>query len=395
MKHLSLNYNEVQKFLIDNENQNIYYDKIKIQVQYSVLDQNGNDFKEIAEENGYAIKINGVEHVIFLNSYDDSSTPYIIVEKNSENIKSIKVIDQCLFSYERECDIVNKYITKKMGINGKPFGNNVELNDKLSEHLETHKNRYLKSFKEGLIEDLNSVIASDKNIKFINLKNDHIHEMNDLFIQHTDEIYSLYSQEYKFIMEQERKDYLRKQELERELKKKLIAEKEKAAIKEQNEFSLSKFGYYTEIEADLKNKSVELNIFNKDNVKTFNYKFPLKLKEVEYFDNSTGLDEVFSFYLVDEKFENNINKSDYKNFYHFIFELKDSILVEKNQLEGLDIVANRDLSYFEGTDNVLSVEKKNSLSQAIYENHHETDNRLVYINEEMKEKFNNNNKLKI
>ncbi len=394
MSHKNINSVELQKLLIDNENQNIYYDKVKVQVQYYSLDEKGNELKQIVEENGYGIKINGVEHIIFSDSYDDSAKPYIFVERNSENIKSVKLIEQGLFSYERELSIVNKYITKKMGFNGKPFGNNDELNNKLSEHLETHKNRYLKSFKEGLIENLNSVIASDKNIKFINLKDDHIHQMNDLFIQHTDEIFSLYSQEYKFIMEQERKDYLRRQELERELKKKLMEEKEKEAVKEQNEFSLSKFGYYTEIETDLKNKSVELNIFNKDNLKTFNYKFPLTLKEVEYFDQSTGLDEVFSFYIVDKKFENNINKSDYKKFYHAIFELKDSILVEKNQLEGLDIVANRDLSDFEGTDNVLSVEKKNSLSKTIYENHSTTDNRLVYINEEMKEKF-NNNKLKI
>ncbi len=62
-------------------------------------------------------------------------------------------------------------------------------------------------------------------------------------------------------------------------------------------------------------------------------------------------------------------------------------------------VVNLDPGYIDEVKIVLASTKpgghKIALSQDIYENHHETDNRLVYINEEMKEKFNNNNKLKI
>lgn len=409
MKYLNLI--ELNNILKQNENKNTYFSDIKLVYNYELadltqaielnVDKPKNSITQKKEQSAYGVSIDGKDFVILLDQFEDSSSPYFIVEKDSPNIVKIVSSKPQIFTLIEEDKIATKVIESKIGKNKRPFGEYENLNDSLINHLEEAKEKYLKSFNGHLIENLTSLNFAYKNNpqsvdKYLTLNNKYIAESQNLFKNHVDEIVNLYKSDYELQSKFDRNEFLKK--YDEEQKSKAIAKKAELKLKEDttntlnNSYLIEKFNYYPFVEVDTKKNELQFIAFNSNHEEIFKNTFPLKVNEIEYYDDKTGLDEVLVYYTIEESSLNLLTKSDYKKYYHSLFDLNDSIIISKNDSSSLDIVASKDITDFGNKDNTLILEKPFSLSSVMQLNY-SSESRLKYVEDEMKSKF-SSNKLK-
>lgn len=406
-----LNFSELNNILKENENKNTYFNEINLIFNYELGDltssiEFNNDkpkssITQKVEQSAYGVNIDGKDLVVLHDQFEDSSSPYFIVEKDSPNIVKIISTKPQIFTLIEENKISSKLIESKIGKNKKPFGQYENLNDSLINHLEEAKEKYLKNFNEHLIENLKALNFAYKNNpqsvdKYLRLNNKYIAEYQNLFKNHVEEIVNLYKSDYDLQSKIDTNNFFKK--YDEEQKAKAIAKKTELKLKEDttntlnNSYLIEKFNYYPFVEVDTKKNELQFIAFNSNHEEVFKNIFPLKVNEIEYYDDKTGIDEVLVYYTIEESSLNSLTKSDHKKYYHSLFDLNDSIIISKNDSSSLDIVASKDITDFGNKDNTLILEKPFSLSSVMQLNY-SSESRLKYVEDEMKSKF-SSNKLK-
>lgn len=393
-----INSNKLDEILKKNENINKYYDDLDIKFTYEISDGT-NKATQKSTQKAYGVNIDSIDYVILIDNYSDSSSPYILIEKSSPLLEILNS-EKSLYSLIKEDAKINKIIKEYLKPLNKPFGKYEDINESFINKIDDEKEKYLKSFSNSLVEKLN-ILEDAKGRTFfdrhVDLKEKHLNEMSALFSRHVKDIYNLYKEDYSQRLEFDNRNTLnlllkeRNEKLEKAAELLKIKENEESLIN--NTKLIELFNYYPVIDVNTKKSELTFSAFNSNNEEIYKTILPLERVEIEYFDKNTGIDEAFEYFILDKDFMNNIQKSDQKKYYHALFELNEVFIYSKFDQNELDYVLNNIYSEFSFKEDSLIMDKPFEFSKIMVSNSLIKD-RVSYINEEMKSKF-QEKKLKI
>lgn len=386
-----INSNKLEVILKKNENINKYYDDLTVKFTYELTDGTNNSTQKSTQK-GYGVNIDNVDYVILMDTYNDSSSPYMVIEKESPLLEVLKT-EKVLHSFIKEEFKINKIIKDYLKPLNKPFGKYEDINESFINKIDEEKEKYLKSFNNSLIQKLN-ILEDSKGRSFfdrnVDLKEKHLNEMSALFSKHVKDIYNLYKEDYSERLEIDNRNSLnlllkeRAEKLENAAALLKIKEEELGLIN--NNKLLEIFNYYPEINVNPKKNELYFSAFNSDNEEIYKTIIPLERVEVEYFNKNNGRDETFEYFILEKDFAKNISKSDHKKYYHALFELNEVIIYSNFDKNELDYIIDNSVSELSFKEDNLIMEKPFEFSKIMASNAVIQD-RISYINEEMKSKF--------
>lgn len=390
MKHI--NRAEFNSILEQNENENIYFDKLKVIFQYELTDNQDNNITQKATQDATGVKINGKEYVILTDQYSDYFSQFMMIEKNDKKLLEIISSKPEIDSFVKAQSNIDININKIIGIYKNPFGNRDDLNKKIIESLNIHKEKHLASLKEALIHTLDKIVNASPEFKegYKKFKERQLEDYKNLSNRHIKEIYDVYNEEYKFDIKHKSQELFERLDNQRAAdkakKQMIIKEKENNLIISNNNDLIEKLGYYPLININIKDNKLDFCAIDKNNDSIYKVSLNIVSNSIDFFDDSTGLDEEFNFYTLEENFQLNIDKENYKKFFHSLFELNDSIICDSSSFDKFEMSKNMksdSISLFTEKDNLIEIEKPLLFSKIVNENI-SNEGRLNYIEAEMK-----------
>ena len=419
-KHMKyINSQDLEKLLQENENQNLYFEKLKIVYGYKLQDTvSGENVIQKREQNAYKFKINENDVVVTNDEYKDYTPSYMVLEANDKNILEVKHAQKEVHSVNAESQRVNTIAVKKVGgwLAGKEipkaFAGNESLQtqfaSEVSALVEAHMKRYEKQFISKMTEvvnlnKLNDVAAEDPQIanqiaKITVEAKVFLAKLSNTFETNLDAIYkninTPYQEGLKASAEERQKIAEAQRVAEQEERMKSAQLQSFVAIQSAKEFTLEKFGYYPIVDIKLNEMTVTFN--NKDDVKLDSFTFPLKDVEVDYYSEKSGDNEYLHVRVLEDNATDGLTKDQKKKYFHALFDLKAGIIL--NDIKDLpyfdEVVDKHDKLLPQDKEEILYANDQHGLVKTM-KNNFSNQVRLDLVNSELEKEFPKSRKLKI
>ena len=414
-----INSQDLEKLLQENENQNLYFEKLKIVYGYKLQDTvSGENVIQKREQNAYKFKINENDVVVTNDEYKDYTPSYMVLEANDKNILEVKHAQKEVHSVNAESQRVNTIAVKKVGgwLAGKEipkaFAGNEPLQtqfaSEVSALVEAHMKRYEKQFISKMTEvvnlnKLNDVAAEDPQIanqiaKITVEAKVFLAKLSNTFETNLDAIYkninTPYQEGLKASAEERQKIAEAQRVAEQEERMKSAQLQSFVAIQSAKEFTLEKFGYYPIVDIKLNEMTVTFN--NKDDVKLDSFTFPLKDVEVDYYSEKSGDNEYLHVRVLEDNATDGLTKDQKKKYFHALFDLKAGIIL--NDIKDLpyfdEVVDKHDKLLPQDKEEILYANDQHGLVKTM-KNNFSNQVRLDLVNSELEKEFPKSRKLKI
>jgi hypothetical protein len=415
-----INAQDLDKLLLDNEAQNLYFDKLKIVYKYELQDiaSGGGDGVQAKEQNAYKLKVNNQDVIVTIDEYKDYAPFYMVLPVNDKNILEIKSTQPEIHSVNVERQRVNAIATKKVGgyVAGKPYGNAFFGNDVLQKQfaaevatlVEEHMNRYEKQFTSKMSEVVNlnkltDVAAEDPQIADqiakITVGNKlFLSKLAGTFENNLEKAFTAINAPYQEGLkatEQQRQQIAESQRVAEQEERKRSADLQAfVVVQAAKEFTLEKFGYAPVVEFKANELTVTFN--NKDDVKLDSFTFPLKDVEIDYYSEKSGEQEYLHVRVLEDNATDSLTTEQKKKYFHALFDLKAGLILnDKKDLPYLDEVIDKHVKLLpEDNDEILYANDQNGLVKTMKVNF-SMEGRLNHVNSELEKAFPKPKKLKM
>lgn len=386
-----INSYKLNEILKENENNNTTYDDLEINYNYELSD-GINKVSQNSKQKAYGVKIDDVDFIITIDTYNDSSYPFMLTERDSPTVTVLKS-EKAVHSVVKEEERVNKIISEKLKDNKKPFGNYDRLNEEFIAKIKKDKKNHMKYFNKSVTSRLKDIEIAKNTGSFsalVSLKESKISEMVNEFSNTFNKTYSVFKEAYDTNIKKESNENMKAILLERTRRNEQIAEEKRKAAEEvdlkNNTKLIEMFGYYPSIAIDTQKQELTFTAFNSKNEEEFKVTLPLIENEVDFFSPDYEKDDYFQYFILDTNGINNISKKDQERYYHTLAVIEDSFLYSKEDEFQMGYIAEHGIDPLGNKDESLKIEGKFELSNLMVNNYNQPTY-LEYVNDEIKEKF--------
>jgi hypothetical protein len=415
-----INAQDLDKMLQENEEKNLYFNKLKIVYAYELADtvSGDNNIVQKKEQNAYQLKVNDKDVIVTLDEYKDYSPAYMVLPTNDKNILEVKSNVQEIHSVNVERQRVGNLAIKKVGgwlggkEIGKAFAGNEDLQHQFSQEVKTlvelHMNRYEKQFisKMGEIvqlDQIKEVATQDPEIanRIAKITVDNktfLSKLSNTFDLNVEKAYENINTPYQAGLKAtaaERQQIADAQYAAQQAEAKRTSELQSfVAIQSAKDFTLEKFGYYPVVE--FKSDALTVTFNNKDDIKMDTFTLPLKDIEIDFYSQKTGTSEYLHMSVLEDNAIDSISKDLRKKYYHAFFDLKAGlILKDKSDLPYFDeVVDKHDHLLPKENDQVLFANDQFGLVKEM-KNNFSHEARLNLVNSELEKDHPKAKKLKM